>query len=231
MAIAVADLWAARSCNIMLAARNVHRLEPVKTDLTIRNSITVTLLEFDAEKTESHQEFYNQLQVKPDVVVCVFGYLGNHDIALSDWQECKRILTVNYLGTVSILNAVAADFEKNKRGVIVGVSSVAGDRGRQSNYLYGSAKAGFTAYLSGLRNRLFKSGVHVVTVKPGFINTRMLAGLSTPAMLTAQPKQVAAKILKAVDKKNNVVYVLPVWRWIMLIIKNIPEAIFKRLKL
>ncbi|HRF35651.1 MAG TPA: SDR family oxidoreductase [Cyclobacteriaceae bacterium] len=231
VAIAVADLWAARSCNIMLAARNVNRLEPVKKDLTIRNGISVSLLEFDAEKTESHQGFYNQLQVKPDVVVCVFGYLGDHDLALSDWQECARILTINYLGAVSILNAVATDFEKNKRGVIVGVSSVAGDRGRQSNYLYGSAKSGFTAYLSGLRNRLFKSGIHVVTIKPGFINTRMLAGLSTPAMLTAQPKQVAAKILKAVNKKKNVVYVLPVWRWIMLIIKNIPEAIFKRLKL
>lgn len=231
VAIAVADVLAAKSYTLMLAARNVTRLEPVKEDLTIRHQATITLHEFDAEQPESHPDFYNQLKTKPDAVICVFGYLGNQQLACTDWKECEKILAVNFTGAVSILNVVANDFESRKQGVIAGVSSVAGDRGRQSNYLYGSAKAGFTAYLSGLRNRLFKSGVHVVTVKPGFINTRMLAGLSTPAVLTAQPAQVAAKILKSINKKKNVVYVLPVWRWIMLIIKNIPEAIFKRLKL
>jgi decaprenylphospho-beta-D-erythro-pentofuranosid-2-ulose 2-reductase len=108
---------------------------------------------------------------------------------------------------------------------------VAGERGRQSNYIYGSAKAGFTAYLSGLRNRLTRSGVHVVTIKPGFVDTKMTSGLKLPAPLTAQPAQVASKIVRAVDRKADVVYVLWMWRWIMLIIKCIPEGVFKKLKL
>lgn len=231
VAIAVADLLAARACNLLLASRNVSRLEPVRTDLQLKHQVAVTLHEFDAEDQINHLAFYEQLPVKPDCVICVFGYLGNHNLALTDWNECNKILAANYTGAVSILNVVANDFESKKHGTIVGVSSVAGERGRQSNYLYGSAKSGFTAYLSGLRNRLYKSRVHVVTVKPGFINTRMLAGLSTPSVLTAQPGQVAKKIVKSIDRKQNVIYVLPVWRWIMTAIKCIPETIFKRLKL
>lgn len=231
VSIALADLFAAQGCNLILASRKVERLEPQKADLTIRFGVTVTLTEFDAEQPETHQAFYTSLTTKPDTVVYVAGYLGNHTQAHADWFESKRILTINYLGAVAILNIVATDFEAKKQGVIVGVGSVAGDRGRQSNYYYGSAKAGLAAYLSGLRNRLFKSGVHVVTVKPGFINTRMLAGLSTPAPITAQPNQVAKRILKSIKKKKDVVYVLPIWRLIMLLIKSIPEFIFKRLSL
>jgi decaprenylphospho-beta-D-erythro-pentofuranosid-2-ulose 2-reductase len=108
---------------------------------------------------------------------------------------------------------------------------VAGERGRQSNYLYGSAKAGFTAYLSGLRNRLYPHGVHVLTVKPGFVKTRMIENLKTPGPLTASPKKVAEKISKALVSKTNTLYVLPVWRIIMGVIRMIPEAVFKRLKL
>lgn len=231
VAVALAYQLAARSSNLILAARNVERLQAQQADIKIRYNVQVSLKEFDAAASDTHAAFYTQLDPKPDSVICVFGYLGNHTQAVSDWDECARILAVNYVGAVSVLNAVAADFETKKQGVIVGISSVAGDRGRQSNYLYGSAKAGFSAYLSGLRNRMFKSGVSVVTVKPGFINTKMLQGMKTPAPLTAQPAQVAAKVIKAMNKQQNVVYVLPVWRWVMLIIKNIPEFVFKRLKL
>ena len=108
---------------------------------------------------------------------------------------------------------------------------VAGERGRQSNYLYGSAKAGFTAYLSGLRNRLFHHGLHVLSIQPGFVYTRMTEGLTLPPLLTATPEQVASAVSKAIDKKKNVVYVKWFWRWIMLIIKSIPEFLFKKLKL
>ena len=108
---------------------------------------------------------------------------------------------------------------------------MAGERGRQSNYLYGSAKAGFTAYLSGLRNRLFREGVHVTTIQPGFVYTRMTENLKLPALLTAKPEDVAATVYSAVKNKKNVVYVKWFWRWIMLIIKSIPEFMFKKLKL
>src|SRR5690606_12784913 len=116
-------------------------------------------------------------------------------------------------------------------GTIVGISSVAGERGRQSNYLYGSAKAGFTAYLSGLRNALFSDNVHVVTVLPGFVYTKMTENLNLPKLLTAQPSEVADAIYAAVQKKKNTIYVRWFWKWIMLIIKCIPEFIFKKLKL
>jgi short-subunit dehydrogenase len=126
---------------------------------------------------------------------------------------------------------VANAYEAMKAGMIVGISSVAGERGRQSNYIYGSAKAGFTAYLSGLRNRLFRSGVHVMSVQPGFVNTRMTQHLTLPPLLTAQPEQVADAVFKAVQRKKNVLFVKWPWKYIMLIIKSIPESIFKKLKL
>lgn len=231
VALALTDQLAAKSINLILAARQVEKLNPVKSDLTIRFGITVTVAEFDAANMNTHADFYQQLNPKPDAAICIFGFLGDHDKAKVNWNECATILTANYVGAVSILNVIANDFESRKTGVIVGISSVAGERGRQSNYFYGSAKAGFTAYLSGLRNRLVKSSVHVVTVKPGFIKTKMIAGLKTPGLLTAKPEQVASKIIKAMVAKRNVIYVLPAWRWVMLVIRCIPEFIFKKLSL
>lgn len=231
VALAIADQLASESCELILAARHVDRLTPVQSDLSIRFGIKVMLSEFDALYPDTHLTFYENIGPKPDTVICVFGFLGDHEKGMVDWKECSAILISNYLGAVSILNVVANDFEKRKEGIIVGISSVAGERGRQSNYLYGSAKAGFTAYLSGLRNRLFEKGVHVLTVKPGFIKTRMLTGMNTPPLLTAKPTRAASLIIKAIKQKKNVAYVLPVWRWIMLIIRSIPEFLFKKLKL
>lgn len=231
IALALADLFAEKKYFLMLAARDSSKLESTQTDLQIRYGVTVKLYSFDSLKPETHKLFYDQLDFWPDIVISVFGYLGDHAKALTDWSECSRILYTNYVGAVSILNIVANDFEKRKQGVIVGISSVAGERGRQSNYFYGSAKAGFTAYLSGLRNRLYNSNVHVLTVKPGFVKTRMIEGMTTPAVLTAKPRQVASQIYHSIIKRRNVVYTLPTWRWIMLVIKNIPEGIFKRMKL
>ena len=116
-------------------------------------------------------------------------------------------------------------------GTIIALTSVAGERGRQSNFIYGSAKAGFTTYLQGLRNYLFHKGVHVLTVIPGFMDTQMTAAIQTPKLLTASPQKAAAIIYKAWKRKKNVVYVTPVWRLIMLMIRNIPEFIFKKMKM
>jgi decaprenylphospho-beta-D-erythro-pentofuranosid-2-ulose 2-reductase len=231
MAVAIAKKFAAEKYDIQLAARDSRRLQPLQSDLAIRYNITATLHEFDAERTEGHEAFFRSLTPAPDITICVFGYLGDQRLAESDWKECSRIIQVNYTGAVSILNIVANEYAARTSGVIAGISSVAGERGRQSNYFYGSAKAGFTAYLSGLRNRLFHHKVHVLSVQPGFVYTRMTEGMPLPKPLTARPDEVAAAIYKAILTKKNVVYVKWFWRWIMLIIKNIPEFMFKKLKL
>jgi len=150
---------------------------------------------------------------------------------LYDNKNTERIIDINYSKLVPVMNYFAQKFESRRSGTIIGLSSVAGDRGRQSNFIYGSAKAAFTAYLSGLRNYLFEKKVHVMTVKPGFMATKMTEGLPLNPKLTATPKQAAACIYKAFKKQKNVVYVLPVWGVIMMIIRNIPEFIFKKLKL
>ena len=231
MAIAIARKFASHQYNIQLAARNTGPLQALQSDLQIRHNIICTLHTFDALNYSSHRAFIQHLQPKPDVTICVFGYLGDADKARHNWQEAERILHTNYTGAVSILDAVADEYAAQKSGTIVGISSVAGERGRQSNYHYGSAKAGFTAYLSGLRNRLFHEGVHVVSVQPGFVYTRMTEHLQLPKLLTGQPSDVANTVYKAVKGKNNIVYVKWFWRWIMLIIRSIPEFMFKKMKM
>lgn len=228
---AIAYEFAKQGFYVQLAARRFERLAPLQSDLQIKYQINASIYEFDAVNFASHADFYANLATKPDVVACVFGYLGSQEKGQADFVAASQIIHTNYTGAVSMLNIVANDFEQRKTGSIICISSVAGERGRQSNYLYGSAKAGFSAYADGLRNRLFKSNVHVITVKPGFVNTKMTEGLTLPPLLTAQPAQVGKAIYKAYLKKTNTLYVLWMWKYIMLIIKNIPEFIFKKMKL
>ena len=155
--------------------------------------------------------------------------MGDQMGVRTDLKEIRRTISINFVGAASILAVVAEDFEKRGQGSIVGISSVAGDRGRQSNYVYGSAKAGLTAYLAGLRNRLAKSGGHVMTGKPGFCRTKMTENLDLPAALTASPEQVAEAVFQGLEKKRNTLYIRWMWRWIMLVIRHIPEFIFKRM--
>lgn len=231
MAVAIANRFAAAGYQLQLAARQPERLKPLQSDLQIRFNCLSSLHEFDAADVASHVSFFQQLPTTPDVVITVFGYMTENEIAIDNWTEAEKTITVNYTGAVSILNIVSRQFSAKKSGVIVGISSVAGERGRQSNYIYGSAKAGFTAFLSGLRNRLIQDNVHVVTVKPGFVYTRMTESMKLPALLTATPAQIADGVYTAVVNKKDVVYIKWMWRWIMLIIKMIPEFIFKKLKL
>lgn len=228
---AIAREFAHQKYHIQLAARNTTTLNRLQTDLEIRNNVLCSVHHFDAVDFDSHLPLYQSLHPKPDIVACVFGYMKNNDITIHSSDETLNTIQTNFTGAVSILNIVATDFSLQKKGTIIGISSVAGERGRQSNYIYGSAKAGFTAYLSGLRNKLYNNGVHVITVLPGFVYTKMTAHLTLPKALTAKPKDVAKSVYRAVRKKKNVIYVKGVWRWIMLIIKLIPEAVFKRLKL
>ncbi|QCX52501.1 SDR family NAD(P)-dependent oxidoreductase [Elizabethkingia sp. JS20170427COW] len=176
--------------------------------------------------------YKNYDHIQSDLLFCAIGYLGlDTSEDLYNVKNTKSILDINYAKLIPVLNYFAQKMEAKRQGTIIGLSSVAGDRGRQSNFIYGSAKAGFTAYLSGLRNYMADKKVHVLTVKPGFMDTKMTQGLPLNPLLTASPKQAAKCIAKAYERQRNVIYVLPIWRWIMLIIKNIPEFIFKKLKL
>lgn len=171
-------------------------------------------------------------KINSDLLFCASGYLGEGSAeGLYDNKNTSRIVDINYAKLIPVLNFFAEKMERKRSGTLIVLSSVAGDRGRQSNFIYGSAKAGLTAYLSGLRNYLFSRKVHVLTVKPGFMDTKMTEGLPLNPKLTATPKQAAETIYRAYKNKKNIVYVLPVWWIIMLIIKNIPEFIFKKLKL
>ena len=227
----VAREYAKNGYDLYLAGRNIDEMKDFENDIKIRSKADVKLKEFDITNFESHEQFYNSLEPKPLGVIVVAGYMAEQKTCENDWSKTLNTINVNFTGAVSILNIIANDMEQKKNGFIVGVSSVAGDRGRKANYIYGSAKAGFSAYLSGLRNRLYESGVKVLTVKPGFVNTKMTAKLDLPTKLTAQPEDVAKDIFTAQQKGNDVLYTKPIWRVIMMIIKMIPEWKFKGMSL
>lgn len=229
MAKELAKKYAKNGYNLYLAARDVSELEPLSNDIKIRSNKDIQLKEFDMVDFDSHQDFYNQLNPKPIGVIVAAGYMEDQKICEDNFDKTLNTINVNYTGAVSILNIIANDMEKNKNGFIVGISSVAGDRGRKANYIYGSAKAAFTTYLSGLRNRLFNANVNVLTVKPGFVNTKMTEHLDLPEKLTAQTEDVANDIYNAQQKNKDILYTKGIWKIIMLIIKSIPEFIFKKL--
>jgi short-subunit dehydrogenase len=231
IARAVARKYAANGYDLYLAARNVAELSEFAQDLRVRSGRSVELKELDILDYESHQSFYDSFAEKPLGVICAVGYLGDQSQAEKDFAESRRIIATNYTGIVSLFNIIAEDFAARKAGFIVGISSVAGDRGRKSNYLYGSAKAALSTYLSGLRNRLYSTKVQVMTVKPGFVATRMTAGMDLPKLLTAQPEEVAEDIYRAQQKGKDELYTKWFWRWTMLLIRLIPEWQFKRMNL
>lgn len=228
---AIARKFASEKYDVQLAARNTNSLQPFQSDIQIRYGVQCSLHSFNALDFNAHPDFYNSLVPKPDVTVYVIGYMNDNEKVISDWEESLRTINTNYTGAVSILNIIAADYAAHKAGTIVGISSVAGNRGRQSNYIYGSAKSAFTSYLSGLRNKLYHDKVHVMTVLPGFVYTKMTEHLKLPHLLTASPESVAEAIYNGVRTKRDVLYVKWFWKWIMLIITTIPESIFKKKKL
>lgn len=227
----VAKQYAKNGYDLYLAARQSESLAELANDIKIRYGLDVQIKELDLLEFESHKSFYESLEPKPLGVILVAGYMADQKKCERDFSKTLNTINVNYTGVVSLLNIVANDFEKNKNGFIVGVSSVAGDRGRKTNYIYGSSKAAFSAYLSGLRNRLHESGIKVLTVKPGFVNTKMTAGLDLPSKLTAQPEEVAKDIYSAQQKGKDVLYTKGIWRLVMFIIKHIPEFIFKKMSI
>jgi len=231
IAKAVAREYAKNGYDLYLAGRDIDRLKDFKRDVEVRTQRDIRLLELDILDFDTHKSFYDSLEPKPLGVISAVGYLGNQKKAQRDFKEAKKIIDTNYTGVVSLFNIIANDFESRRSGFIVGISSVAGDRGRKSNYIYGSAKAGLSAYLSGLRNRLYESQVQVLTVKPGFVATKMTEGMDLPPKLTATPKEVAKDIFDAQQSGKDVIYTKWFWRYIMMIIGLIPEWKFKKMSI
>jgi len=225
--VAIGRAYGAAGRNLILLARDAEKLAREAEHLRLKFGVAVAVHRFDV--LYSHTELLAGLDPFPATVISVVGLLGDQSADEIDPVASDLVFRSNFNSPALFLQNCANRMAAG--GTIVGISSVAGDRGRGSNYIYGAAKAGFTAFLSGLRNRVAAKGIHVITVKPGFVRTRMLAGVITPGIITAAPDEVAAAIVKAEAKRKNIIYVRPVWRMIMAIVGAIPESTFKKLKL
>ena len=233
IARALAARFAGRGARLHLLARDAAEVERIAADLRIRHGAAVTWSRFEAEDFDTHAALLDEAADAMGGltgVVVVTGLLGDAARARTDFDHARRIIHANFTGTASLLTHAANRLEAQGHGFIVGLASVAGDRGRQSHYVYGASKGAFALFLQGLRNRLHPSGVRVLTVKPGFVDTAMTFGL--PGLfLTAQPEDVADDVLAALDRGKDVLYTPWFWRWVMLGIRLTPERIFKRLRL
>lgn len=233
IARAAALSFAKEGYRLYLAGRDLGDLERIAADIKVRTGVDVLYGYFDALDMDTHEKFVQKVVDQMGGftgVLLAFGDYFDPRKAATDFKYGKRIIDINYTGACSILTYCGNYLGTLGQGFIIALSSVAGDRGRQSNYVYGSAKGGLTRFLQGLRNRLYHAGVAVMTVKLGFVDTAMTFGLPN-LFLVASPQSVGAKIVKASKKGRNVVYIPWFWRGIMAIICSIPEFLFKRLKL
>ena len=231
IAQAIARRFAASGHPLQLAARDAGTLEPFARELADSHGVAVTLHDCDVLDSAAFPALLDGLPVLPQVAICAVGLLGDQAESARDMDIAARVMRVNFEGPALLLGELANRFEARGSGTLVGISSVAGERGRASNYVYGAAKAGMTAFLSGLRNRLAKRGVHVVTVLPGFVATKMTAGMDLNPRLTAAPDEVAEAVHAAVLRGRSVIYVRPIWRTIMLVIRAIPERLFRKMSI
>jgi short-subunit dehydrogenase len=234
IAESVCRLWAARGYKLFLVARNEEKLKQIAQDLKVRGAAQVDTFSMDANAFELHAPCFEaalKTMGKVDGIFIAHGTLPDQKACETSFNVARAEIETNGLSVISLCTLAANHFEQQRQGDIAVISSVAGDRGRQSNYVYGAAKGMVSIFLQGLRNRLVKSGVHVTTIKPGFVDTPMTAAFDKGGPLWASADQVGAGIVAAIDKKRNEAYLPWFWWVIMNIIKHIPEFIFKKLKL
>ncbi|AOJ02736.1 short-chain dehydrogenase [Burkholderia mayonis] len=234
IAIACARKWATQGARFFLVARNGERLEQVAQDLTARGAQRVTCHQLDVDKLENHADMVRHCADtlgSIDIALVAPGTLPDQRACETDAAVAVREFNTNAVSVIALLTPLANQFESQKHGTLAVISSVAGDRGRPSNYLYGSAKAALTTFCEGLNARLFKVGVHVLTIKPGFVATPMTAGLPLPGPLVATADKVANDIVKAIERHKNVLYTPWFWTLIMQIIRSVPRFLFKRTSL
>lgn len=229
----VAQRYAGKGARLYLVARNRERLANIADDLRVRGAKDVMIEARDLTEVNGHTGFIHSVTATLehiDIVLIAYGSLSDQAACEVNVDETLRELNTNCLSVISLLTLLANVLEKQAAGCLAVISSVAGDRGRQSNYVYGTAKGALTVFLQGLRNRLDRHGVHVLTIKPGFVDTPMTKDFKK-GLLWASPESIAKGIETAIERKKDVAYLPFFWRYIMLIIKVIPERIFKRISL
>lgn len=230
IARALAAEFAREGHPVQLAARDPERLERDRADLALRSQGEITAHRFDALETDGFDAFLDALPAMPHIVVSAVGFMGDQDENAGDVDLTEKVIASNFTGPALILEAAARRMAGlDADTAVIGISSVAGDRGRAKNYVYGAAKAGFSEYLSGLRQKYARTRVHVMTVKPGFVKTAMTEGMDLPGALTTTPEAMAPKIVRALAARRMVYYDLK-WWLVMAIIKMIPEKIFSRMR-
>ena len=233
IAQAAARYFAAHGALLFLSARNPQKLSEAAADLRVRGAAQVTTKAMDVADFDLHAPLIEEARQKLggfDVVLIAHGTLGDQKVCEKSYEATEKELKINFLSVVSLLTPLANILESQQSGCLAVISSVAGDRSRQSNYVYGTAKGAVSLFLQGLRNRLHKSGITVLTIKPGFVDTPMTAGLKKNPLF-ASPDEIGRGIYRAIQKKRDVVYLPGYWRGIMLAVKILPEFLFKRLSL
>ena len=233
IAEATARRFAKAGDALYLVARNEAKLGAIAADLKVRGATAVHREVLDVLDYNRHKPVIeaaiNALDGL-DIVLIAHGTLPDQKACEQSFHLTRKEFEINALSTISLLTHLATYFEGKRQGTIAVISSVAGDRGRQSNYVYGSAKSAVTILLQGLRNRLHKSGVNVITIKPGFVETPMTASFEK-GLLWIKPEKIAENILRSLDKKSDVTYAPWFWRYIMFVLGSIPERLFKKLNL
>lgn len=234
IASACARRWAADGNEFFLVARDAEKLQQTADDLRTRGAAAVTLHRMDATDFAAHPAMLARCVESLrtiDIALIAHGTLPDQKACEQDVAVALREIAANGTSVIALLTLLANRFEQQRGGTLAVISSVAGDRGRPSNYLYGTTKAAVSTFCEGLRARLYKSGVHVITIKPGFVDTPMTRGLPLPATLVAQPDAVARRIVAGIERRANTLYVPAFWALIMLAIRNIPATIFKKMTL
>lgn len=233
IARALARELALRGAVLHLGARDVEEASRDARDLEVRAGVPVTWSRFDALDTAGHRPFLEEARARMgglDGVIVAFGRLGDQERARTDFAYARELLDLNFTAPASVLCEAAEVVGEG--GFLLALGSVAGDRGRQSNYTYGAAKAGLHVYLQGLRNRLAPRGIRVITIKPGVIDTPMTFGMGLKGgLLASSPETCARGIVKALLAGREEAYVPGFWAAIMAIVRNIPEPVFKRLNM
>ena len=234
IATACCRLWAEQGHEFFLVARDAEKLQQTAQDLEARGAKSVNSFTMDVLDTPQHALMLQQCistHRQIDIALVAHGTLPDQAACEQDAELALQEFSINGSSVISLLSLLAEQFTLQRCGSLAVISSVAGDRGRPSNYLYGSAKAAVSAFCEGLHARLFKIGVHVITIKPGFVDTPMTQGLTLPKVLVVPPEYVAKQIVSAINNKKAVLYTPRFWALIMLIIRSIPTFIFKRLNL
>jgi short-subunit dehydrogenase len=233
MAEGVARLYASEGCRLFLTGRRADRLHAIATDLSVRGAVDTQTCLFDVNDIGAHADAIDQAWKALggfDVVLVAHGTLPDQAACERSVEETLREFTTNASSTIALLTELSARMEPARQGTIAVISSVAGDRGRASNYVYGAAKAAVSTYLSGLRQRLTSAGINVLTIKPGFVDTPMTATFKK-GPLWASVDTVASAIVRAIQQRKSVAYVPRFWWWIMYVVKAVPEAVFRRVRL